>query len=74
MADTNNDGILYLFDRPAEPSFAPKGEQKVAFEIPAEYLVRIILLFILINIWSFNFCTHSESKTNGLYFIARQIS
>lgn len=31
--------ILYLFDRPAEPVYVPKGEKKVAFDIPAGYLV-----------------------------------
>ncbi|XP_031828652.2 phenoloxidase subunit A3 [Nomia melanderi] len=31
-------GILYLFDRPAEPVYVPKGEKKVAFDIPADYL------------------------------------
>ena len=32
-------GILYLFDRPAEPVYVPKGSNKVAFDIPADYLV-----------------------------------
>ncbi|XP_017796958.1 PREDICTED: phenoloxidase 2-like, partial [Habropoda laboriosa] len=31
-------GILYLFDRPAEPVYVPKGEKKVAFDIPSDYL------------------------------------
>ncbi|XP_076646001.1 phenoloxidase 1-like [Halictus rubicundus] len=31
-------GILYLFDRPAEPVYVPKGEKKVAFNIPKDYL------------------------------------
>ncbi|XP_020292379.1 phenoloxidase 2 [Pseudomyrmex gracilis] len=30
--------ILYLFDRPAEPVYVPKGENKVAFQVPASYL------------------------------------
>ncbi|KAK2587196.1 hypothetical protein KPH14_002940 [Odynerus spinipes] len=30
--------ILYLFDRPAEPVYVPKGEKHVAFDIPADYL------------------------------------
>ncbi|XP_012266497.2 phenoloxidase 1 [Athalia rosae] len=29
--------ILYLFDRPAEPVYVPKGEKKVAFDIPGTY-------------------------------------
>ncbi|KAK0078419.1 hypothetical protein PV325_002520 [Microctonus aethiopoides] len=37
MADVNR-GLLYLFDRPAEPVYVPKGENKVAFDIPADYL------------------------------------
>lgn len=32
--------ILYLFDRPAEPIYVPKGEEKVSFDIPENYLVR----------------------------------
>ncbi|XP_076645352.1 phenoloxidase 2-like [Halictus rubicundus] len=31
-------GILCLFDRPAEPVCVPKGEKKVVFDIPADYL------------------------------------
>ncbi|XP_058804268.1 phenoloxidase 1-like [Phymastichus coffea] len=30
--------LLLLFDRPHEPVYVPKGEQKVSFEIPADYL------------------------------------
>jgi len=36
--------ILYLFDRPAEPVYVPKGENKVAFNVPADYLVSTIPL------------------------------
>lgn len=47
---TDKSGILYLFDRPSEPVYVPKGEDKVAFDIPAAYLVsttfyRIIRYF-----------------------------
>ncbi|XP_015593471.1 phenoloxidase 1 [Cephus cinctus] len=35
---SNNTGVLYLFDRPAEPVYVPKGDNKVAFDIPANYL------------------------------------
>lgn len=39
---TNTDtSLLYLFDRPAEPVYVPKGENKVAFDIPAAYFVSI---------------------------------
>lgn len=38
MTTTDKSGILYLFDRPAEPVYVPKGDKKVAFEIPADYL------------------------------------
>ncbi|XP_043289152.1 uncharacterized protein [Venturia canescens] len=38
MAAGNNDALLYLFDRPAEPVYVPKGESKVAFDIPENYL------------------------------------
>ncbi|XP_015592859.1 phenoloxidase 1 [Cephus cinctus] len=30
--------ILYLYDRPAEPVFVPRGDNKVAFDVPASYL------------------------------------
>ncbi|XP_066594189.1 phenoloxidase 1 [Prorops nasuta] len=35
---SGNSDILYLFDRPAEPVYIPKGDKKVAFDIPADYL------------------------------------
>lgn len=35
---SDNSSILYLFDRPAEPVYVPKGEQRVAFDIPPNYL------------------------------------
>ncbi|KZC12758.1 PREDICTED: phenoloxidase 2-like [Dufourea novaeangliae] len=37
MANNKTD-ILYLFDRPCEPAYVPKGEKKVAFNIPSDYL------------------------------------
>lgn len=38
--------LLLFFDRPQEPVFVPKGEQKVIFEVPTNYLVseKFILL------------------------------
>ncbi|CAG9771864.1 unnamed protein product [Ceutorhynchus assimilis] len=36
MSDKKN--ILLLFDRPQEPAFMPKGDQKKAFAVPPEYL------------------------------------
>lgn len=36
-------GILYLFDRPSEPVYVPKGDNKVAFDIPPNYLVSIVI-------------------------------
>ncbi|XP_066260110.1 phenoloxidase 1 [Euwallacea similis] len=36
MSDKNN--LLLLFDRPQEPVFMPKGDQKKAFAVPPEYL------------------------------------
>lgn len=39
MSGTKKSDILYLFDRPAEPVYVPKGENKVAFDVPANYLV-----------------------------------
>ncbi|XP_017755476.1 PREDICTED: phenoloxidase 2-like [Eufriesea mexicana] len=35
---TDKTGILYLFDRPSEPVYVPKGDNKVAFDIPPDYL------------------------------------
>lgn len=40
---SDKSGILYLFDRPSEPVYVPKGDNKVAFVIPPDYLVSIIL-------------------------------
>ncbi|XP_076677764.1 phenoloxidase 1-like [Andrena cerasifolii] len=36
--ENDKTGILYLFDRPAEPVYVPKGDKKVAFDIPPDYL------------------------------------
>lgn len=44
---SDNSSILYLFDRPAEPVYIPKGEQRVAFDIPPNYLVRIFKILLL---------------------------
>ncbi|XP_023245052.1 phenoloxidase subunit 1-like [Copidosoma floridanum] len=30
--------LLYMFDRPYEPVYVPKGEKKVTFDIPSNYL------------------------------------
>lgn len=40
--ENDKSGILYLFDRPAEPVYVPKGDKKVAFDIPPDYLVSVI--------------------------------
>lgn len=31
--------LLLLFDRPNEPVYIPKGEEKINFDVPPEYLV-----------------------------------
>lgn len=36
--------FLYLFDRPTEPLVVPKGEEKVVFNVPDEYVVCLIFL------------------------------
>lgn len=38
MSGNKKSDILYLFDRPAEPVYVPKGENRVAFQVPANYL------------------------------------
>ncbi|XP_076749949.1 phenoloxidase 1-like [Xylocopa sonorina] len=35
---SDKSSILYLFDRPSEPVYVPKGDEKVAFDIPPNYL------------------------------------
>lgn len=50
MAAQNSSNLLYLFDRPTEPLFIGKGDDPaklVSFDVPPEYLVSLILLFIL---------------------------
>ncbi|KAJ8679160.1 hypothetical protein QAD02_014947 [Eretmocerus hayati] len=32
--------LLLMYDRPSEPLFVPKGNEKVAFDIPPEYLLE----------------------------------
>lgn len=53
MSGNNKSDILYLFDRPAEPVYVPKGENQVAFQVPDNYLVSLILFgaFIPRKIW-----------------------
>lgn len=43
MSGNKKSDILYLFDRPAEPVYVPKGENQVAFQVPNNYLVSLIL-------------------------------
>lgn len=31
--------LLLMFDRPSEPIYVPKGEGKVSFDVPPNYLV-----------------------------------
>ncbi|XP_017787164.1 PREDICTED: phenoloxidase 2-like [Nicrophorus vespilloides] len=38
MATDKKQNLLYLFHRPQEPSFVPKGENAVAFDVPAKFL------------------------------------
>lgn len=48
MSGNKKSDILYLFDRPAEPVYVPKGENRVAFQVPANYLVSPLLFDALI--------------------------
>lgn len=43
MADKKN--ILYMFDRPSEPSFTNKGDDQVSFDVPPEFFVSLTILF-----------------------------
>lgn len=43
------ENILLMFDRPGEPIYVPKGDKKVVFDIPAEYMVNIFLLLTIKN-------------------------
>lgn len=41
-ADDNKQHTLhYLFDRPGEPVFLPKGDDNAVFDVPSEYIVSI---------------------------------
>lgn len=42
MATNAKDNLLLLFERPTEPAFIPKGDNKVIFDVPLEYLVRTV--------------------------------
>lgn len=39
LSAKDNKSFLYLFDRPAEPLVVPKGEEKVVFDVPENYVV-----------------------------------
>lgn len=55
MSENKKSNILYLFDRPAEPVYVPKGENQVAFQVPDNYLVSLILFDIFIPRITLNF-------------------
>ncbi|KAF6200526.1 hypothetical protein GE061_004969 [Apolygus lucorum] len=40
MAESDPKTLLYLFERPTEPVFMPKGDKAVVFDVPDEYLVE----------------------------------
>lgn len=40
--ESNKSNLLLLFDRPQEPVFVAKGEQRAVFDVPNEYLVSIL--------------------------------
>lgn len=45
-ADDNKQHTLhYLFDRPGEPIFLPKGDDNAVFDVPSEYIVSIFNCF-----------------------------
>lgn len=50
MADAQK--LLLLFDRPKEPVFFTKGDQDAVFDIPNNYLVSFIHLFMCFCILS----------------------
>lgn len=35
----DKESFLYLFDRPSEPLVIAKGENKVVFDVPEDYVV-----------------------------------
>lgn len=57
MSGNKKSDILYLFDRPAEPVYVPKGENQVAFQVPDNYLVSLILFGAFIPRINLNFTT-----------------
>lgn len=36
--------LLLMFDRPTEPIYVPKGDGKVSFDIPTNYVVNTTML------------------------------
>lgn len=40
MGEKAAEGLLYLFDRPTEPVFVPKGDKQVSFDVPENFLVK----------------------------------
>lgn len=43
MSANTKKHLSLLFDRPQEPVFVAKGDEKTVFDIPNNYLVRIFL-------------------------------
>ncbi|KAJ8979152.1 hypothetical protein NQ317_006344 [Molorchus minor] len=46
---SNKKNILLLFDRPQEPSFMVKGDNNSVFEVPPDYLVRIMYSHLFVD-------------------------
>lgn len=40
----SDEKLLYLFDRPTEPVYVPKGDDKVSFNVPPEFLVSVLII------------------------------
>lgn len=47
MSQSTLNNLIYLFDRPAQPIFRPKGrDSNVSFDVPANYFVSNIFSFL----------------------------
>ena len=42
--DSREHVLHFLFDRPAEPVFLPKGDNNALFDLPTDYIVNIFFI------------------------------
>lgn len=61
--DSREHVLHFLFDRPAEPVFLPKGDNNALFDLPTDYIVNIFLFK------HFDYCLNDPIQTYNPFLI-----